>query len=425
MPVVVQIENLSKIYRLGELSRGVFFRDWRRKLAGDMAEVADDDPALFWALRDISLEVEQGEIVGLLGRNGAGKSTLLKVLAQITAPSRGCIRLRGRVASLLEVGTGFHPEMTGRDNIFLNGTFLGMSHAEVQKKFDEIVAFAGFDEFVDTPVKHYSLGMRVRLAFAVAAHLEPEILLVDEVLAVGDATFQAKCLGKIGEVSRSGRTVFLVSHNAAAIESLCTRGVLLERGRLVFDGSPTEAIQASAETRATLSHELSERTDRKGTGEVRVTALRLRGSGGSELAVPRCGGPLEVALDFLRTSKTDFPRLCAQITVSTHLGAPLFTHGSWLTGELFGGLPERGTLICALPRLCLAPGHYDLSFRVLAELRGGVALDELEHAAELHVEAGNFFGTSQLPGPRDGALLVDGAWRMEPALAHAGSPAQS
>lgn len=414
MPPVLQIEKLTKIYRLGELDRSVFFRDWRRKFSGDLAEISEDDPNLYWALRDVSFDIQEGEVLGLLGRNGAGKSTLLKVLAQITAPTRGCVRLRGRVASLLEVGTGFHLEMSGRDNVYLNGTILGMTHREVRSKFDEIVAFSGVEEFIDTPVKHYSVGMRVRLAFAVAAHLEPEILLVDEVLSVGDAEFQKKCLGKIGEVSRSGRTVLLVSHNSASIEALCTRGVLLERGRLVFDGTPGAALDALAATRSALTSQLRERTDRSGTGEVRVTALRLENGRGAALAAARSGQPLDIVLEYERRPGVSFPRLSAQVMIQSHVGAPLFTQANWLTGESFGELPERGSLICRIPALPLIAGQFQLGFRIMSEMRANAPLlDALENAAELPVDAGDFFGSGRLPGPKGGAVLVAGEWRAE------------
>ena len=198
MSVAIRVENLAKRYRLGELSRKTFVADWRRKLFG--GEEPDDAPNVFWALRDVSFDIQQGQVVGILGRNGAGKSTLLKILSSITSPTRGAIRMKGRIASLLEVGTGFHQELSGRDNVFLNGAILGMSRKEVASKFDEIVAFSGVEQFLDTPVKRYSSGMRVRLAFAVAANLEAELLMIDEVLAVGDAAFQQKCLGKIGRV---------------------------------------------------------------------------------------------------------------------------------------------------------------------------------------------------------------------------------
>jgi lipopolysaccharide transport system ATP-binding protein len=243
---VISVENVSKAYRLGQIGGGTLKEDvsrWWAKLRGQ------PDPTLkigqehharhigeqFWALDKVSFEVKEGEVLGIIGRNGAGKSTLLKILSQVTTPTSGEIKIKGRIASLLEVGTGFHPELTGRENVFLNGAILGMTKAEIRKKFDEIVAFSGIEEFIDTPVKRYSSGMYVRLAFAVAAHLEPEILILDEVLAVGDAEFQKKCLGKMGEVAKGGRTVLFVSHNMTAVQSLCRRALLLVGGRLTAD----------------------------------------------------------------------------------------------------------------------------------------------------------------------------------------------
>jgi lipopolysaccharide transport system ATP-binding protein len=240
-----------------------------------------DDPRLpvgsFWALKDVSFNVSQGDVIGIIGRNGAGKSTLLKILSRITSPTSGEVRVMGRMASLLEVGTGFHPELTGRENIFLNGAILGMRKTEITRRFDEIVAFAEIDRFLDTAVKHYSSGMYVRLAFAVAAHLDPEILIVDEVLAVGDLAFQKKCLGKMGEVSRSGRTVLFVSHNMAAVENLCSRAVVLHQGTLEFDGIPKDAIQHYLNT---LSSQAGKGNaidlDRVGTRRVVVAPLLKR-----------------------------------------------------------------------------------------------------------------------------------------------------
>ncbi len=246
---IISVRNLSKLYRLGETLKHDTLRDRLadgfKNLFQKKATLTDGkktkDSSDFWALKDVSFDIKPGEVVGIIGRNGAGKSTLLKVLSQITEPTAGEVRIRGRVASLLEVGTGFHPELTGRENIFLNGAILGMSQAEIRKKFDEIVAFAEVEKFLDTPVKRYSSGMYVRLAFAVAAHLQPEILLVDEVLAVGDASFQRKCLGKMESVSKEGRTVFYVSHNMPSVTRLCSRAILLNKGQIVEDG-PAEKI---------------------------------------------------------------------------------------------------------------------------------------------------------------------------------------
>lgn len=257
--IVIQVDNLSKHYRLGVLGGKRLVDDVRIKWAklrgrpdpfakigvnpkgksnGDGNDKADE----IWAFKDVSFDVRQGEVLGIIGRNGAGKSTLLKVLSRVTAPTRGEVRVKGRIASLLEVGTGFHPELTGRENVFLNGAILGMTKSEIRSKFDEIIEFAEVAKFIDTPVKRYSSGMYVRLAFAVAAHLEPEILIVDEVLAVGDAEFQRKCLGKMGDVASQGRTVLFVSHNMAAVQTLCHRAILLREGRLAGQGEPAEMI---------------------------------------------------------------------------------------------------------------------------------------------------------------------------------------
>jgi len=258
MTSVIKIENLWKEYRLGVIGHGTLTHDlqsWWAKvrskedpnskiapmLAGQEKQIDGDH---FWALRDINLEVKQGEILGIIGKNGAGKSTLLKILSRVTAPSRGNINIKGRIASLLEVGTGFHPELTGLENIFMNGAILGMSKQEIKSKLSEIINFSGVESFIDTPVKRYSSGMYVRLAFAVAAHLEPEILIIDEVLAVGDAEFQEKCLGKMGEVSREGRTVLFVSHNLGSVRKLCSRGILLDNGKVDFTGNVSECIDS-------------------------------------------------------------------------------------------------------------------------------------------------------------------------------------
>jgi lipopolysaccharide transport system ATP-binding protein len=255
MPAI-KVENLYKQYQLGQVSTGTVAHDfnrWLHKIRGkenpyekitvENSREEKGNSKYVWAIEDINFEAKQGEVLGIIGRNGAGKSTLLKILSKVTAPTKGQIKIKGRIASLLEVGTGFHPELTGRENIFLNGAILGMTKSEIRSKFDEIVAFSGVEKYIDTPVKRYSSGMYVRLAFAVAAHLEPEILIVDEVLAVGDAEFQKKCLGKMKDVSSKGRTVLFVSHNMSAVKSLCNRGILMERGKVIFTGSADETVE--------------------------------------------------------------------------------------------------------------------------------------------------------------------------------------
>jgi len=313
--IVIRAEDVSKRYRISHLAGQATLRDtmhhaarlaWRRLRWNTKLSRED-----FWALRDINFEIKRGEVVGIIGRNGAGKSTLLKVLSRITEPTTGRITLKGRVASLLEVGTGFHPELTGRDNIFLNGAILGMSRAEIRKKFDEIVAFAEVERFLDTPVKRYSSGMYVRLAFAVAAHLEPEILIVDEVLAVGDATFQDKCLGRIREVARGGRTVLFVSHNLASVQALCTRTLFLSQGKLQLDATPAVAIsrylgegQALNETAPDMFH--------GGDPAIRIEHARFDPT--SALPV------IDVAMVF-RSSRRHV--LALEFTLSSAMGAPV------------------------------------------------------------------------------------------------------
>jgi lipopolysaccharide transport system ATP-binding protein len=302
---VIEVEGLSKRYKLGQFSARTLREEAeqlaqrflkRRRMNG--ASHATLDGSEFWALRDVSFSVDAGEVLGIIGRNGAGKSTLLKILSRITEPTAGQVKIRGRVASLLEVGTGFHPELTGRENVYLNGTLLGMTKAEVKAKFDEIVAFAEVERFLDTPVKRYSSGMYVRLAFAVAAHLEPEILIVDEVLAVGDVNFQQKCLGKMNEVSRaSGRTVLFVSHDTGAIQTLCTRTMVLEDGREAYLGTTQEAVRFYHRnaTHQAVVDDLSN-CSRTGTGEARILSVRLEDGANAPQVQFRMGEPLVVVV---------------------------------------------------------------------------------------------------------------------------------
>jgi lipopolysaccharide transport system ATP-binding protein len=309
----------------------------------------------FWALKDVSFTVRRGEVMGIIGRNGAGKSTLLKVLSRITDPTAGKITLRGRVASLLEVGTGFHPELTGRENIYLNGAILGMTRPEIRRKFDEIVAFAGVEKFLDTPVKRYSSGMYVRLAFAVAAHLEPQILIVDEVLAVGDAEFQKKCLGKIDEVSRQeGRTVLLVSHNMAAIAELADRALLLDAGSVVVDGSVAEAVStylARGARKAIYKRPLNLRASSPHIARAEILTSDPN-------AVHRFGEPLEIRFWIRHPVPMVHGSFCFQI-FNSQFQIPII-HSSYYHGTVFGDKPGCSILICRFPRILLNVGQFHL-----------------------------------------------------------------
>ncbi len=319
----------------------------------------------FWALQDVSFEVPPGEIVGIIGRNGAGKSTLLKILSRITEPTTGRVRLRGRVASLLEVGTGFHPELTGRENVFLNGTILGMSRAEVRRKFDEIVAFAEVERFLDTPVKRYSSGMYVRLAFAVAAHLEPEILLVDEVLAVGDAAFQRKCLGKMGDVAGSGRTIVLVSHNMSAIETLSSQCIWLDRGRLMRAGSPREVIDAYNASFSVPSEGGFEGLVVKGDRTVELLSYAVsRTNGGDRSVLPTTND--DVTITVRVRAKRDITRPACGIAIRNAYGVLLTSLNSINNGQVMApwkaGEHEVRIDIKAIPYF---PGNYRADFWVM------------------------------------------------------------
>src|SRR3712207_2669352 len=302
MDPVVRIENVGKRYRLGGLHPGYMtLREaLGRALWAPFRRANGRERPSVWALRGVNLEVRQGELVGVIGRNGAGKSTLLKILSRVTKPTTGEVTLRGRVGSLLEVGTGFHPDLTGRENVYLNGAVLGMRKVEIDAKFDEIVAFSELERFIETPVKHYSSGMYVRLAFSVAAHLEPEILIMDEVLAVGDAAFQQKCLDKMAEVRRAGRTVFFVSHNMPAVTRLCRRAVLLERGQVVADGEPHEVVNRylSSGWRTGALREWNEDGDAPGGAVARLQRVRVADEAGETTAAADIRRPVRIEITY-------------------------------------------------------------------------------------------------------------------------------
>jgi len=417
---VICTENLSKLYRIGEYQGG--YRTLRETIVNAFSapfrylrrhpQSSNLNPGLdsIWALKDVSFEVKRGEVVGIIGPNGAGKSTLLRILSRITEPTEGWAEIQGRVGSLLEVGTGFHHELTGRENIYLNGAILGMKKGEIDRKFDEIVAFAEIEKFIDTPVKRYSSGMRVRLAFAVAAHLEPEILLVDEVLAVGDAAFQKKCLGKMGEVAGEGRTVLFVSHNLAAIQALCTRAVLLKQGRLEIDGTADTTIQRYVQTWAwAKTHALKDRTDRRGNEKLKFTDIWFENVNGSPSPVATSGQDLRVVCRFKTQGFSSNNGVIFSVGIQTLSGEKLMLFRNDYTGEVLREIPPLGLAVCTIPRFPLMAGTYRVD--IYAE-EVGEALDWVPFATELQVIEGDFFGTGKLKHPGFGPFLVDHAWSM-------------
>jgi len=365
MSTAISIENVSKCYHLGVIGHGTLREDlqsWWAKVRGkaDPNRMLGSHEAIegetLWALRDVSLDVEQGEVLGIIGSNGAGKSTLLKVLSRVTAPTSGRIKIRGRVASLLEVGTGFHPELTGRENIFLNGAILGMTKAEVRRKFDEIVEFSEIGKFIDTPVKRYSSGMYVRLAFAVAAHLDPEILVVDEVLAVGDAAFQKKCIGKMGDVAKGGRTVLFVSHNMGAVRSLCPRAALMRHGRL---DSVADSVTQIGKYLDTFGDNEAHGEDReKLDKDLVVTRLRIRNQT-TESDWIAAGDDILLEADY--RCKIPGARPIFTFTIRSALGDKVLHMDTQQQGFETATDGECGTLQCLLPRFSLGVGRYYLS----------------------------------------------------------------
>ena len=361
-----------------------------------------------WALRDVSFEVHEGEVVGIIGRNGAGKSTLLKILSRITEPTHGRAVIRGRVSSLLEVGTGFHPELTGRENIYMNGTILGMRKREIDRKFDEIVDFSGVEKFLDTPIKRYSSGMQVRLAFAVAAHLEPEILIIDEVLAVGDAEFQKKCLGKMQDVARGGRTVLIVSHNMSMMETLCTCAFALNKGQITQRGSTAAVI---ADYMCVAGDSAKKSMVRSRGMQPLITSVELIDEDGSPTPILRSGDDACFRLHF--DSPDGLANARIGIRIDTLLGARMLHLQSELaTGELLD-LPETGFVDCTVPRLPLVPGHYTAAIALFSERR---MLDHLEPGIEFRVDAGDFYRNGHIPSVHLGQFLSSSEWRVGNAV---------
>ena len=427
----ITVSHMSKRYRLGMITRKTLqdeFNYWLHRLRG--RNVADYmgrvqpagapnpgpqcdtlDPNIFWALSDVSFEVKPGEILGVVGGNGAGKSTLLKILSRITEPTAGEAIINGRVGSLLEVGTGFHPELTGRDNVFMSGTILGMKKSEIARKFDEIVAFAEVDQFIDTPVKRYSSGMFVRLAFAVAAHLEPEILIVDEVLAVGDAAFQKKCLGKMGDVAKQGRTILFVSHNMAAVENLCTHALWLEHGKVRMTGETPVVVEQYLSTTQNAHRivSLRNRTDRRGTGRARIVNFSMTNAEGKPQGILRPGN----SYNFIVECELGAQVHNLQNVVVSLAMTDLRNETIWLVSSRFSHAnqlltPGMNRIQCTVDDFALAEGIYNATLY----LGQGDAemLDLITNAAEISVEGGDFFGTGSKGAPALCKTLTHANW---------------
>jgi lipopolysaccharide transport system ATP-binding protein len=411
--IAIKVENLGKMYRIGAEEQrpdGLWDAtkqavlspfDYLRRITRPPTE-----EETLWALKDVSFEVKRGEVVGIIGRNGAGKSTLLKVLSRITEPTEGRAVINGRVGSLLEVGTGFHPELTGRENIYLNGAILGMTKDEIDRKFDEIVDFSGVEKFIDTPVKRYSSGMRVRLAFSVAAHLDPEILLIDEVLAVGDAAFQKKCLGKMGDVARSGRTVLFVSHNMASIAHLCTRTILLDNGQIARRGAVNDCIRFYLDQfNSKEEDKLDVREDRRGSGEIRLTRIFFENNGKPSETV-QTGKPCTICFEY--EAERNVNNVAIAYTIRDQRAQFLFRPSSQDTGQVFDNLSKKGMFRCVIDRLPLTPGRYRITTRITVN---GMEADYVEGAAFLVVSEGDFFGTGRLND--HSPVLLDHSWEVE------------
>ena len=392
---MIKVEHLTKEYVLRHHSQQyTALRDVITDKAKGLFGSKQNIKETFKALSDVNFEIRSGERVGIIGRNGAGKSTLLKVLSRIVSPTQGRITLEGRVSSLLEVGTGFHPELSGRENIFLNGSILGMSKSEIKSRFDEIVEFSEVEKFLDTPVKRYSSGMYVRLAFAVAAHLEPEILIVDEVLAVGDAQFQKKCIGKMKDVSGSGRTVLFVSHNMGAINSLCDRGILLNHGSVDFDGTAQGAVERYLirMNQQEGSDELAMRSDRTGNGRFRFTSVTMKDQQNKQLEEVFSGGFLKLEFGFEAAENLDLSKMIFSVVFNDDFQNPAMAFVSDEMNSDFSALKRGKSLVLEIPELLLRANNYSLSlFASYADTSADAVCDSISNASSVNILPSDFY----------------------------------
>jgi lipopolysaccharide transport system ATP-binding protein len=414
--IAIRINGLGKKYMIGgpqekyHTLRDAIVNSVKTPFLKLTDKGTDQSKNEFWALKDISFNVKKGEVMGIIGRNGAGKSTLLKILSRITSPTEGEIDIFGRVGSLLEVGTGFHPELTGRENIFLSGSILGMRKREIEDKFDEIVKFSEIEKFIDTPVKRFSSGMYVRLAFAVAAHLNPEILIVDEVLAVGDMQFQKKCLGKMGEVAKEGRTVLFVSHNMGAIRNLCKKCILLEDGRINRIGDIDEVVEQYLIMNNSINDikDLSERKDRSGNGNVQAIKFFARDGNnhGSEL---RSMGSVEFVVEYEGKENKPIQRLFVHIGVLNSSGIVIFSCSTAMKNSDFQNIPSKGRIVNCIKEIPLIPGNYSVQIKIM----------DIHGLSDLILNAGTFaiggYGDDKIvsyPSSKWGDILVLHTWYL-------------
>jgi lipopolysaccharide transport system ATP-binding protein len=416
MSIAIKVEKLSKAYQLGTIGTGTISRDlerwWARvrgkedpflKIGEENDRTILSESNIVWSLRDISFEIETGTAFGIIGRNGAGKSTLLKLLSRVTAPTSGMIKAKGRIASLLEVGTGFHPELTGKENIYLNGAILGMRRKEIDRKLAEIIDFSGVEKYIDTPVKKYSSGMYIRLAFAVAAHLESEILIVDEVLAVGDAEFQKKCLGKMKDVSSTqGRTVLFVSHNMAAIQQLCTQSLYLKNGKLEFKGEVNEGMKCYFDSIKSGR----ERQDR--LFKARASSKKKAYISGFEVGMEDNGRKLRIMLFVQAAEKIDKVEIA--VGINDGIGTRLVTLHSRFTGQQFELAPGMNELECSVKDFFLKPGSYNMHIFLGNKYE---TLDYLEDPVDFELPEYVFYSSSIIPDASQGYLMANHQWAIK------------
>ncbi len=423
MTTAIEFNNISKQYRLGLVSTKTLSHDlnrwWQTAVlhkedpylkigsVNDRSKVADSE--YVWALKNIDFKVEQGDVVGIIGKNGAGKSTLLKLLSRVTGPTTGTIKAKGRIGSLLEVGTGFHPEMTGRENIYMNGAILGMTKSEITRKLDEIVEFSGCERYIDTPVKRYSSGMMVRLGFAVAAHLDPEILVVDEVLAVGDAEFQKKAIGKMQEVSQGeGRTVLFVSHNMTSVKNLCKRGVLLENGKVKYIGSIDDTINEYLSNRDMKHYDnLMDRFEERKKPEAYITDVRFLDEKNNVVDTVQTGSVVKIVVCY----HSEFKQ-----TVNVNMGfyntmdEKLLHLSTEYVGENNTKSCSDGKLVFSFDKFPLPEGIYKINFTLWG---GYQRLDWLQNSIMLNVSSGDFYHSGRIPPASENKILVDYSWELE------------